>query len=72
VEWIDGKKRPIIDLKFPFYMILETAILRSTMAYLKKLEMTVSALEARSDSAGASAPPQRGRSRPKPKITKRS
>ncbi|MGY3532285.1 hypothetical protein [Bradyrhizobium sp. USDA 4452] len=72
VEWIDGKKQPIIDLKFPFYMILKTAILRSTTAYLKKIGMTVSALEARSDSNGASAPPQRGRSRPKPKITKRS
>jgi deoxycytidylate deaminase len=47
VEWINGKKQPIVDLKFPFYMMLEGAILGSTTAYLKKIGMTVSVLEAR-------------------------
>lgn len=45
LEWIDGIKRPIIDLKFPFYMTLETAILQSTTAYLKQIRMPVNALE---------------------------
>lgn len=46
LEWIDGLKQPIIDLKFPFYMTLESAILSTTTAYLKKIGMPVTALDA--------------------------
>jgi hypothetical protein len=74
VEWINGKKQPIIDLKFPFYMTLEAAILRSTTAYLKKIGMTVSALEAKMApvSASASSRVSTSRSRRKLKVSKTS
>jgi hypothetical protein len=47
LEWIEGIKQPIVDLKFPFYMTLEAAILQSTTAYLKQISMPVNALEAK-------------------------
>lgn len=41
IEWnLDNKQRPIIDLKFPFYTILEQEVLRSLDDYLKTLKMT--------------------------------
>jgi hypothetical protein len=51
LDWIGGVKRPIVDLKFPFYMALETAILQSTTTYLKQIRMPVSALETKNNSA---------------------
>jgi deoxycytidylate deaminase len=47
LEWIEGIKQPIVDLKFPFYMTLEAAILQSTTTYLKQIRMPVNALEAK-------------------------
>ena len=44
VEWKDGIKQPIVDLKFPFYLSLEAAILRSTNAYLRKIGMPIEEL----------------------------
>jgi deoxycytidylate deaminase len=42
VEWnTDNVARPIIDLKFPFYMTLEDAILQNLSNQLKLLNMTV-------------------------------
>lgn len=43
--WINGVKRPIVDLKFPFYLKLETSILESVTAYLAQIRMPLSALE---------------------------
>jgi deoxycytidylate deaminase len=45
LEWIEGIKQPIVDLKFPFYMTLEAAILQSTTTYLKQIRMLVNGLE---------------------------
>jgi|ERR1019366_2984273 hypothetical protein len=45
-DWKDNAKRPIIDLKFPFYMTLEGHVLRATTAYLETLKMPVVALNA--------------------------
>jgi deoxycytidylate deaminase len=45
MEWIDGTKQPIVDLKFPFYMTLERSALQSTTDSLSKIGMSVSALE---------------------------
>jgi deoxycytidylate deaminase len=69
VEWINGTKQPIVDLKFPFYMTLEAAILRSTTTYLKQIGMTVSSLDAKT-----SADPREARSAnaPRYKVAKRS
>ena len=39
LEWKDGIKQPIFDLKFPFYLSLEDAVLQSTSAYLEKIKM---------------------------------
>ena len=44
VEWAGDVKRPILDLKFPFYMSLEEAILKTTNAYLEKINMPVDEL----------------------------
>jgi deoxycytidylate deaminase len=42
VEWnMDNIARPIVDLKFPFYMSLEAAILQNLSNYLDTLGMTV-------------------------------
>lgn len=47
VEWnSDNVPRPIIDLKFPFYMTLEEQVLVSLSAYLKTLDLTVDDLVA--------------------------
>jgi hypothetical protein len=75
LEWIDGTKQAIVDLKFPFYMALETAILQSTTAYLKKIRMPVSALEAKKLKTANSAKAgsvHRIRSRPKPSSKSKS
>ncbi len=46
VEWNnDNVPRPIIDLKFPFYMQLEEEVLRNLSGYLKLLSMTVDDLD---------------------------
>ncbi len=44
MEWINGIKQPIVDLKFPFYMTLERSVLQSTTDSLSKIGMPVSAL----------------------------
>ncbi|WP_245453019.1 anti-phage dCTP deaminase [Bradyrhizobium sp. C9] len=44
-EWINNVKQPIVDLKFPFYLILEDNILDSTTKSLAKINMPVTALE---------------------------
>jgi deoxycytidylate deaminase len=38
-EWADKKKRPIIDLKFPFYLSLEGKILEVARLYLERLKL---------------------------------
>lgn len=70
VDWIDGKKRPIIDLKFPFYLMLEAAILRSVTGYLKKIGMAIDQLEPVAPdekSVRGPVPLESGRSGPKAK-----
>jgi deoxycytidylate deaminase len=44
-EWMNNIKQPIVDLKFPFYLALERAILQSTTESLAKINMPVTALE---------------------------
>lgn len=44
VEWKEGIKRPIVDLKFPFYLRLESAILDTADVYLKKIKMPMDKL----------------------------
>jgi deoxycytidylate deaminase len=44
VEWKDGVKQPIVDLKFPFYLGLEGAILQTADVYLKKVSMPIDEL----------------------------
>jgi deoxycytidylate deaminase len=44
-EWINNVKQPIVDLKFPFYLVLEDAILDSTTESLSQINMPVTALE---------------------------
>jgi deoxycytidylate deaminase len=44
-DWINGVKQPIVDLKFPFYLILEREIVQSTTEYLSKIGMPVTAFE---------------------------
>ena len=44
VEWKDGVKQPIVDLKFPFYLSLEAAILKAANAYLEKIKMPIDEL----------------------------
>jgi hypothetical protein len=39
VEWKGGVRRPIIDVKFPFYLELEKAVLKTTAAYLESIDM---------------------------------
>jgi hypothetical protein len=39
VEWKGEQKQPMIDLKFPFYLELEKAVLKSTAAYLESIKM---------------------------------
>lgn len=73
LEWIDGVKQPIVDLKFPFYMVLERAILQSTTAYLKQVHMPVSALEAKKLKAANSTNARGGNQiRSKPKSPSKS
>jgi deoxycytidylate deaminase len=43
-EWKDNIKRPIVDLKFPFYMNLEAAVLKAATAYLETLKLSVEEL----------------------------
>jgi deoxycytidylate deaminase len=45
MDWINGVKQPMVDLKFPFYMTLERSALQSTTDSLSKIGMPVSALE---------------------------
>lgn len=47
-EWISGTKQPIVDLKFPFYLVLEKQIIESTTDSLAKINMPVTALEQQS------------------------
>ncbi|MBR1167474.1 anti-phage dCTP deaminase [Bradyrhizobium liaoningense] len=44
-EWMNNVKRPIVDLKFPFYLVLERSILESTTRSLANIKMPVTALE---------------------------
>ena len=40
-DWMDGIKRPIVDIKFPFYARLEQAIVEGTVqSYLRKIRAT--------------------------------
>jgi hypothetical protein len=57
-EWINNVKQPIVNLKFPFYLSLEKAILDSTTDSLAKINMPVTALE---KAAPANKPLERGR-----------
>jgi deoxycytidylate deaminase len=46
VEWnLDNEPRPIIDLKFPFYMSLEKEVLNSLDDYLRTLKMAIMDLD---------------------------
>ena len=46
IEWNDDNvPRPIIDLKFPFYMKLEEEVLGQVNGYLKSLSMTIDELD---------------------------
>ncbi len=46
VQWRDGVKRPLPDLKFPFYFKLEEAVLEGTVqGYLDKIRMSREALD---------------------------
>ena len=46
VEWnLDNSPRPIVDLKFPFYLHLEEAVFATVNAYLETLQMTVEELD---------------------------
>ena len=44
-EWINDVKQPIVDLKFPFYLVLEKEIIQSTTDSLAEIGMPVTALE---------------------------
>jgi deoxycytidylate deaminase len=44
LDWKDGVKQPIVDLKFPFYLTLEAAILKTADAYLKQIKMPIADL----------------------------
>jgi len=44
-EWINDEKQPIVDLKFPFYLVLEKEIIQSTTKSLANISMPVTALE---------------------------
>ena len=53
IEWnSDNKMRPIIDLKFPFYMGLEEEVVRSLDAQLKTVGLTVEDLTPPSEKKG--------------------
>lgn len=56
LDWINGIKQPVVDLKFPFYMGLERSALQSTTASLSKIGMPVTALETKATNAKASSP----------------
>jgi deoxycytidylate deaminase len=46
IEWnIDNVPRPIIDLKFPFYMRLEEEVLNNLDGYLQSLRMSIDDLD---------------------------
>jgi hypothetical protein len=46
IEWNnDNVARPIIDLKFPFYMTLEEEVLATLSGYLKTLSLTIDDLD---------------------------
>lgn len=41
VGWVDNNRRPIIDLKFPFYLELEKRVLKVMAAYLERIKLPV-------------------------------
>ena len=43
-EWIEQRRRPIIDLKFPAYLNLEESVLRAATVYLARLKISVEEL----------------------------
>ena len=46
IEWnTDNVPRPIVDLKFPFYMRLEEEVLSQVSTYVKSLNMTIDDLD---------------------------
>jgi deoxycytidylate deaminase len=46
VEWnTDNVARPIVDLKFPFYMSLEEEVLQNLAGYLQSLKITIDELD---------------------------
>ena len=65
-DWINGVKQPIIDLKFPFYLILEREIVQSVTEYLSIIKMPVTALE----KAAATKQPANSRKSSRPKKRK--